>query len=58
MNWRIQTYQIAGKDQSLNAHGRHQTGCKKRKRIRNPTTDYENIQSGQEWNLAEKNAPY
>ena len=39
-------YQIAGKDQSSNVHGRHQTVLKKRKRIGDPNTDCENMQSG------------
>ena len=40
------TYQIAGKVQSSNVHRRHQTVCKKWKRIGNPNTDSENIQLG------------
>ena len=46
MHRRIQTYQIAVKDQSSNVHGRHQTVFKKQKRFGNPNTDCENIQSG------------
>ena len=43
MHSRIQTRLIAGKDQPLDVHGRHQTA--KTKRIENPITGSENIQS-------------
>ncbi len=37
---------MAEKDQSPNVHGRHQTVCKKLKRIGNSNTRSENIQLG------------
>ena len=33
MHSRVQTYYIAGKDQSPNVHGRHQTICKNEKEL-------------------------
>ena len=45
MHSQIQTQLITRKDQPLNVHGQHQTFSQKQKRIGNPNTNCENIQS-------------
>ena len=46
MNKWIQNYKTARENQLSNVERRHQTFCKKRKRIENPKSDSENIHFG------------
>ena len=45
MRNRIQTLQIARKDQQLDVHGGHQTVCSKQNRSGDPNRNCENIES-------------